>query len=480
MRTRFCYALLLFLPLLVHWPVVVTGYGTPEDFLRFNPRAAAGANLEVVHKGVLHDALLELSYAPVETVAGLRGLRLLAVGLLVFVGLAVWQLLERGGWHEIGAAVAAVGLTLLPAAQLHAGWGSAWPGLLAALLSVAGFAAVEGEWETGGQRRWVGVFGGGLLYFAAGMIYLPDALMALVPLAGIALLRPARIPLGFPRWCALHCGVLAAGVLAAWALHRWMLADAGVVDRGEVFARLEGLVLTSLPGAGTLFVAPAAGPNLPLVGALVALAVLGLAVAAARRQARDDPEAAERWWTVVAVALGYTLVAALLAINWRPGYRSSWPLAGVVLVAVVAALRGLIPTTERRAWKLYGAFAVVLGLGAMVARGQVRRVLVAPLAAEWGAMRGAVGKLTLEGRTEVYLQLAAGADTAMPEPRFGGSVWTQADAAQRMFHAAVQERYPAGLPKGESIELAAGAGAPPAGFSGQVIAGGAASGALGR
>lgn len=480
MRSRLCYALLVLLPLLVHWPGLVTDYGTPEDFLRFNQRATGGADLEVAHKGVLHDALLELSYVPVESVAGLRGLRLLSVGLLVFLGLAVWQLLERGGWHEIGAAVAAAGLTVLPAAQLHAGWGSTWPGPFAALLSVAGFAAVEGEWETGGQRRWIGVFGGGVLYFAAGMTYLPDALMALVPLAGIALLRPARIPLGFPRWCALHCGVLAAGVLVAWALHRWMLAGAGVVDRDVVFARLEGLVLTSLPGAWTLFVAPAAGPNLKVVGALVALAVLGLVVGAARRQARAEPEAAERWWTVVAVALGFTLVVALLAINWRPGYRSTWPLSGVVLVAVVAALRGLIPTTERRAWKLYGAFAVLLGLGAMVAYGQVRRALVAPLAAEWRAMRAAVGRLTLEGRTKVYLQLAEGAGTAMPEPRFGGSVRTQAEAARRMFHAAVEERFPAGLPRGESIELTAGPGAPPAGFTGVVIGGGDAPPAAGR
>lgn len=469
MRTRICYVLLLVLPLLVHWPVLVTDYGTPEDFLRFNLAETDGANLELAHKGVLHDAFLEISYTPVEEVAGLRGLRLLAVGLLMLVGLAVWQLLERGGWHEIGAAAAAVGLTLLPAAQLHAGWGSAWPALLAALLSVAGFAAVESEWETGGQRRKVGVLGGGLLYFAAGMTYLPDALMALVPMAGIALLRPARIPLGFSRWCALHSGVLAAGVLAAWALHRWMLADAGVADRGTVFLRLEGLILTSLPGAWTLFVATATGPTMKLLAAVVALAVLGTLVAAARRQARDEPEAAARWWLVVAVALGFTVATALLAINWQPGYRSSWPLSGVVLVAVVAALRVLIKTSERRPWKLYGAFAALVGLGAVIAGGQVRRVMVGPLAAEWTEMQLAVAKLALAGRTTVYLQLAEGADTEMPEPQFGGRVRAHAEAARRMFGAALQERFPVGLPKGESIVLQAGTAAP-ADFTGVVIA----------
>jgi hypothetical protein len=124
MRARLCYLALVLLPLVAYWPTLATEYATPEDFVRL--QLGAAAPLTAQH-GILHGALVEMSFQPVDSVAQLVLVRGLALVLVMLTGIALWQMLERGGWSEFDAGFVAGGLVLLPAAQLIVAWGAAWP-----------------------------------------------------------------------------------------------------------------------------------------------------------------------------------------------------------------------------------------------------------------------------------------------------------------------------------------------------------------
>lgn len=180
MRQRLCYLALLLVPLILHGPLVVAEYGTPADFVQLGA-GNGGADGQVT--GILSNALVDISYhwvGGVQAISLVRGLGLL---LVVFCGLALWQILERGGWSEIDALALTLGVVALPSVSVLVGWSTAWPALLAALLSLAGFAAAESELEMGGTQRAVGLIGGGLLYLAAAMCDFPNAFFGLVPFA---------------------------------------------------------------------------------------------------------------------------------------------------------------------------------------------------------------------------------------------------------------------------------------------------------
>lgn len=449
MRARLCYLALVLIPLVAYWPTMVTEYGTPEDFIRL--QLGVDTPFAAQH-GILHGALVEISFLLVSSVAQLVVIRALALVLVILTGIALWQMLERGGWSELDAAAIAAGVVLLPAAQLLVGWGAAWPAALAALLSLAGFAAAESELEQGGAKRFIAMFGGVLLYFAAAMCNLATATFALVPLAALGLVRPMRQVEETKRWFVRHAALLTAGIAVAWALERWMLADAGVDDRTTFLHRIADLFLYALPEGGALFFAATAPWQRGLAAAITLGVVFGV-VQLVRRQAAADARVRGRWLLLFPGAIGLFALVVLLLPHWRGSYLNFWSLSGLALVALMGAWRGTGEQTARRKWWYFAAPAGGLVLGLFIAGGQTHQHLAVPLGREWGELRTQVLRANFAGELTVGLKVAADASRSdgVPEAGFTARMSQHASAAEYFFQTALRERFSSGLPKGVKV-----------------------------
>lgn len=464
MRDRLCYLALVLLPLIVYSSALLHEFGTPGDFLHLETPGHPRVVADHAGEGILNGALLEISYGFVGQAGDLRYVRALCLLLLIFCGVALWQTLERAGWSEYDAAAAALGVMFLPAAQLAATWATLWPGVLSALLSLAGFAAVESELEQGGGRRFIAMLGGVLLYLSAALCYFPGVVMALVPLAAAALTRLPRMWPGTRKWFARHAGLLVAGVLVAWFIERAMREGAGLSDGSSLAQRLIDLVTLALPLALSPFLAATSLPTRVLCTVL-ALASAAALVFVIRRRAAIDARHGQIWrLTLGGTVLIFSLVL-LLTPSWRFSYRSVWPLAGVVLIALLSGLRAMSEREGGRPFWHHGAMAGVAVAGALVAFGQVHRDMVVPLAAEWHGLGNAVLRANFSGesRVQVVVGSAALRAGAAPNAAFERRLADHAGAARQAVAAAVHSRYSAGLPKSVKLQFEAlPAGATPA------------------
>lgn len=452
MRTRLCYFVLVIVPLLAYGPLLWQTYGTPEDFLRLAGEADAAQH------GILHGALVDISFHTVSSIGEFALVRGLALLLSVLCAVALWEMFERGGWSAWDATAVALGVVLLPSAQLFVGWGPAWPAVLSALLSIAGFAAAESELEPAGPRRSVGMLGGVLLYFAAAMCFLPNAIMAIVPLAALTFVRPLRFADQLGKWFASHTGLMIAGIAAAWAVDRWMVADAGLVDRTTLAERLISLFTFSVPASWSAFLVGADG-TMRIVGAVVALAVLAVLVLGARQQVKEDGRVQTVWLLAV---LGPSALFALMVVfspHWQPGYLTIWPLAGVVVVALAAVVRGVGDRPGKKPFWHYAAFAGLVTVALLAASAQAHRYLAQPLREEWVVMRAAVMRANFPADARVVLVTGVETSTGA-DARFDTTVHGNGAAAKAMFNAALRDRFPSGLPKDQRVAVETAAQAP--------------------
>lgn len=463
MRTRLSCLAIVLIPIAVYASALWTEFGTPADFVLLDAGTGARAGALQTADGILNGALLEISYGFVHGVAELAYLRGLSLLLLVLCGFALWQLLERAGWSDIDAAAAAVCVLLLPTAQIAVGWASAWPSMLAALLSLAGFAAVESELEIGGGRRFVAVLGGALLYGAAAMCYFPGALMGLVALTGVGL---ARLPRQWPetrKWFYSHVAVLVGGLAVALAIERAMWHGAGVVDASSWPQRIVELVTFALPLAWAPFVAAGSWSARLLcsaagLAALVAMFVLG------RRLARVDERVAGLWQLILPGVVALYGVVMVLIPGGAANYRALWPMAGVAVVALLAAVRVLTTQPGGRPIWHHGVVGAAVVVGAVVAFSQVQTAIVSPLSSEWRVVQEAVRRASVGSGAHFEVIIGRDADhSPMPTGGFGESLTTHKPGARGAVEAAIRERFPTGLPKGVRFEITTntrGSGAP--------------------
>src|SRR5450432_4807529 len=162
-RTRICFYILLFTPLLVYWQTTFSDYGFRDDYSHLREaREEPGKLVQFTasHGRPLYGALLETSFANLDEISHLKWIRLVSVLLMTGLAMALWRQFYQSGWTEIEAAVIGLSIALLPAAQVITSWAMCWPHALALLLSLAGFAATEAELERGGLKRAIAVLGG--------------------------------------------------------------------------------------------------------------------------------------------------------------------------------------------------------------------------------------------------------------------------------------------------------------------------------
>jgi hypothetical protein len=471
MRALIFVVALVLIPLAAYWQTATYEYGFRDDYAHLREvREEPGKlfRLTASNGRPVYGVLLEESLQNIRSVPDLAWLRLMSVGLLSLLAIALWAFLRRSGWSEAEAAAVGAGAALLPGAQVVVSWAIAWPigvGLLAAVL---GFWVVERHLERRGARRAIGLVVGAALYFLAGLTYQTSALFAVVPLAALLLVRDDRKPLGHLRWIVVHIGILFFSLLVGFLIMdafftEGMLPEAARMHiEPEPFTKLLWFVRNPLPNAIALFELRdrfATQPGFWIVTAVMAgVVALGFRYGAASRSQKLR-------WLFCAVALPFVAHSVSLAASSQAiGYRTLLPLSGLFLVLLVFALRAVA-----RAGKLRHAFeAVALGglmlVAAVLAQRNTFTLIAEPQSREWQLVHSAAASLRLAPDTDVYIirpQIEDRSTERVYDDEFG-SLSSDADwAAKEMFKTALRERFPAAVADGASYRLDTGP-APPA------------------
>lgn len=468
-RTRICLYILLLTPLAVYWQAIFQDYGMRDDYSHLREAREEPGKLvkfTASHGRPLYGALLETTFGVVDDVNQLPWLRLTTVSLLTLLGLALWRQLYQSGWTEIEAAAIGLGVTLLPAAQITAGWAIGWPLALALLLSVAGFSAIETELERGGLKRFVALFGGVMIYALAALIYQSDALFAIVPITAVLLVRTGREPMSDVKWLSYHLGALVAGLAVSYFLVQGLFSN-GVFQESarmrmepEPFSKLFWFFAHPVPNALALFALRDDFATGAVFFWSAALLVAAIIIAGFRMSANaSEPFWKRKWvWCLLimpVVAHGVSLVAA----ERSTGYRVLFPLSGLVLVLAIYGLRVLTNARGLKPLPHYLALGVLALGAAFLAHRQARELLAEPQSHEWDLVNNAVQRGNFAKPVKVFLvmpTLEHRSTVRIYADEFG-SLSSDSDwVPLEMFKAALHERFGSKLPKGGSYTFAAG------------------------
>jgi hypothetical protein len=468
MRTRSCFWLLLLVPFAVYGPAIFKTYGMRDDYSHIREaREEPGklVRLDAAQGRPLIGALMETSFGRIRTVHDLMWLRFASVTLLAGLGLILWRQFDYGGWPEIDAAAAALAIILLPAAQITATWAVGWPWGLSLMLAVAGFAAVETEVERGGLKRWLGVVGGGCIYMLAALTYQPNALFAVVPIAAAALPRSSRrTPRDLVRWFVTHLAVLVAALVLTFVLVKFLFADPAYQQSGRLlletnpFTKLLWFFWQPLPNALALYALRDDFHTGEVWFWLAALVSAGLIGWIARKEpAKEDGADRLKWWLCLGILPWMAAAVSLAAAERSTGYRTLWALSGLVVVMFFTALRRLPLGKKVEPWAHYGAIALMLLLGAVTAWHNTSVLIAEPQGREWRYIDDAIKRTTFKpGTTRIFViepRLNDRLTERMHVDEFG-SLSTKSDWVPReMVKAAVYERFPEGMAKGQKIEI---------------------------
>lgn len=476
MRTRICLFILLLTPLAVYFPTVFGDYGVRSDYSHLRVAQEEPSRLVKLYAAEgrpLYGALLETAYAVTREVGRLQWLRLSGLLLLMLLGLVLWRQLYQSGWNEVEAAGIGLGILLLPSAQVVVGSASGWAQALTLLLAMAGFSAVETEIERGGMKRFVALLGGCMIYLVAGLISPSNVLFALVPIAGVLLVRTGREPMSDVRWGLIHAATLFTGLLIGYLIVQSLLANGVFQNTGGLqlernpFTKLAWFFANPMPNALALY----ALNDDHHTGAFyywgAVLLVIGLIGMAYRKVTAAGDAAIKRRWFYCVVALpvlasGISLVAAERSST----YRVLFAVGGLILVLVAYSFRTLVVGSKVKPWRHYPLLAVIWAAIAYSAYSNALSLIAEPQAREWEIMRNATLRSTFTKPTRVFI-VTPGLGDRSTERIYGdefGSV-SSADplVAQEMCKAVLRERFGEKLPKGGSYMIETGPVPPEAG-----------------
>jgi hypothetical protein len=466
-RTGLLAAVLLVVPLAVYWPTIFHEYGFRDDYAHLRETRETPETLlrhTSSYARPLYGALLVATVRPLGgSVKNLQWLRLASVLLLGLVGVALWQVLARSGWPLLDAAAVGLLVTLLPAAQVTIGWSIAWPIALALLLALAGYRGTDAALAARGARRAVWWLLAGAAYAAGALIYQPSVLFFAVPLGAALLLRDDRAP---PRaaWTGAHIATALAGLVAAHGAMQLVFALELAPQSGVIALERDPLGklvwFLSGPLANSLALFALRDRFATSIGFWIA-ALAVAALIASGLLLRRNRTAVDRYTVLFCVlVLPFVACAVNLAAGVRvPGYRTTYGLAGFVVVLVVYSLRQLRTSGRLRRAAHYAALAAIGLAGALLANRHAYGLIALPQGYEWGIVRDAARSLDLGAATRVYIIRPTLEDRATRRvfaDEFGSLSSSSDWATAEMFKSALRLRFPHGLPAGVSYTLASG------------------------
>jgi len=468
-RTRICLYVLLLTPLLVYWQTIFHDFGLHDDYallhaVRESPGQVVKASS--AHGRPLTGALLETSLAVTDDVSQLPWLRLTTVLLLTLLGLALWRQLYQSGWTEVEAAAVGLGVILLPAAQITAGWASRWPEALALLLAVAGFSAIETELERGGLKRFVALLGGAMIYALSALVIPTNVFFAIVPITAVLLARSGREPLSEAKWLGFHLGALLTGVAVSF-LVLLMLTGSGVFADAtgwqwetDPITKIGWFFAQALPNALALFALRGAAGIGAVIFWSAALGSVIIIAAGFGSMARDPAAVKSRKW-VWCVVLMPVLAhgVGLLTADRSTAYGLLFPLSGLVIVLVLHSLRVLTAARGISPLFHYLALGLLAAGAALVASRNTYAHVAEPQERDWDLVKNMVLRANFTKPTSVFI-ITPGAGKSVERLPYGDNTGLLPGGSDlwsvEMLKAALHERFGKKLPKGGSYTVETG------------------------
>jgi hypothetical protein len=395
LRAWLLTATLFLVPLVTYWPATFHDFGLRDDYS--NLREAHEEPGKVVkfcasHARPIYGWLLQSTYGQTPTVQDLQWMRFAASLLLGALSLVCFRGLRALGWSFSTSLCFAVLLTLIPSAQVVAGWAIGWPYAATALLAFGGFFTVEGALTVGlsaGAGRAVGQWMVALgLMLVSALIYQPSAMFYVVPLAGALIVQRHRNLAQTARWAGIHLGFLVGTLGLAYCVMSVLYATGVFVKSGRIAfehdwgEKIAWFLQETLPNALSLFVLNDNNQRdhaLYFGGAAIVGAIL-LAGAYVEWR-RYGPSRGIVWLTALLGLPVFACAVSLIASERYATYRTILAMTAVLLCFLVASIRMLTESWGQSGRRTLAIVAVSIAF--FTAQHHVYALIAVPQGNEW-------------------------------------------------------------------------------------------------
>jgi hypothetical protein len=459
LRAWMLTAVLFLVPLVTYWPATFHEYGLRDDYS--NLREAHEEPGTIVkfcasHARPIYGWLLQSTYGQANSVQSLEWLRFFAALLLGAISLVMFRGLRALGWSFNSSLCFAILLSLMPSAQVIAGWAIGWPYAATALLSIAGFFTVEGALAMGpwaGPTRTVGQWSLALaLMVGSALIYQPSALFYVVPLAAGLIAQRRRTFAQSTRWLAIHLGFVVASLGLAYCAMTALYSSGVFVKSGRIAfehhwgEKIVWLFEETLPNALSFFVLNDNNHRghalyVACAGAVGLLLLAGIFV-----EWRRHGRARGLIWSIGLFGLPvFALGVSLVASERYATYRTILAMTAVLLCFLVASVRAL---TER--WGVASRrllATVVVAVAFFAAQHHVYALIAVPQGNEWQLIMQGAQHVRLDGPTvpRIFAIASSPADistASIYHDEFGSLSSNSEWVPKEMFKRAMHDLHP--------------------------------------
>jgi hypothetical protein len=408
LRAWLLTAMLLLVPVVTYWPATFHDFGLRDDYS--NLREAHEEIGKVVqfcasHARPIYGWLLQSTYGQTGSVQDLQWMRLGASLLLGALSLVSFRGLRALGWPFSPALCFAVLLSLIPSAQVMAGWAVGWPYVATALLAFGAFFTVDGALTVGmsaglgrAVSQWMVALG---LMVMSALIYQPSALFYVLPLAGALIVQRQRTPAQCARWAGAHLGFVVGSLGLAYCTMTVLYASGVFVKSGRIAfehhwgVKIAWFLTEVLPNALSMFVLNDDNRRDHALylgcAALVGVLLLAGAHAEWRRYGRS------RGMIWLAALLGLPVFAcavSLIASEHYATYRTILAMTAVLLCFLVASVRALTESWGPRGRRMLAA--VVISTAFLIAQHHVYALIAVPQGNEWQLIMAGAKQVNLD------------------------------------------------------------------------------------
>jgi hypothetical protein len=451
-------AALFLVPLVAYWPATFHDYGLRDDYSNLREaHEEVGKVLQFCasHARPIYGWLLQTTFAQTSSVQNLQWLRLVAALLLGAISLVSFRGLRAVGWSINTSVCFAVLLSLVPSAQVIAGWAIGWPYAATALLAVGGFFTVEGALAIGlraGVGRAVGQWAVALgLMVLSALIYQPSALFYLVPLAAALIAQRQRNLVQSARWVGIHLGFVAGTLGLAYCMMSALYAAHIFVKSGRIAFethwgdKIAWFLQEPLPNALSMFVLNDNNHrNHALYFGCAALVGAILIAGASLEWRRYGMKRGIVWLSGLLGLPVFAFAVSMLASERYATYRTILAMTGVLLCFLVASVSALTERWSINARRL--AAMLCISIAFLTAQHHVYALIAVPQGNEWQLILAGAKQVHLDGaRPRIFAIASAPADistASIYHDEFGSLSSNSEWVPREMFKRAMHDLHP--------------------------------------
>jgi hypothetical protein len=400
---------LFLVPLIAFWPATFHDYGLRDDYSNLREaHEEVGKVLQFCasHARPIYGWLLQATYGQTSSVQNLQWLRFIAALMLGAISLVSFRGLRSIGWSTNTSLCFAVLISLVPSAQVIAGWAVGWPYAATALLAIGGFFTVEGALAVGlrgGIGRAIAQWSVALgLMLVSALIYQPSALFYLVPLAGALIAQRRRSLLQTVRWVGIHLGFVAGTLGLAYCTMSRLYAAHFFVKSGRIAFeshwgdKIAWFLQEPLPNALSLFVLNDNNHRDHTVYFGCAAIVGAILLAGAYREwRRHGMERGIIWLSGLLGLPVFAFAVSMVASERYATYRTIFAMSGVLLCFLVASISALTERWSVNARRLIAMLAISIAF--FTAQHHTYALIAVPQGNEWQLIVAGAKQVNLDG-----------------------------------------------------------------------------------